>query len=103
MTMRRSAPSTRMPAWPRNVSCRESALTAAPSQLDQAFAHRVHRSLRPVDDADLLVDVAHVVADGLLADLQPVGDLLVGKAGGHELQDLELAHGHAVELLLGRT
>src|SRR5438093_292934 len=69
------------------------------SGLDQAFADRVKRGLRAVDDADLLVDVADMVPHRLLADPQPVRDLLVSKPAGHQLEDLDLARGHAVRRL----
>src|SRR5436309_13511909 len=68
--------------------------------LDQAFADRVKRGLRAVDDADLLVDVADMVPHRLLADPQPVRDLLVSKPAGHQLEDLDLARGHAVRRLV---
>src|SRR5213594_1167796 len=48
--------------------------------LDPALAHRVHDGLGPVIDGQLAQDRAHVVLDGLLADRQRVGDLLVGHA-----------------------
>src|SRR5579884_2257987 len=66
------------------------------SDLDQALAHRVQHGLGAVVDPQLLVHVADVVADGLLADLESVGDLLVGHPAGQELQDLDLPAGEPV-------
>ena len=54
------------------------------SDLDQTLAHRVEHGLGAVVDVQLLVGVTDVVADGLLADLEMKGDLLVGHSGGHE-------------------
>src|SRR4029078_5737871 len=59
--------------------------------LDPALAHRVYDGLGPVIDCQLAQDRAHVVLDGLLADRQGVGDLLVGHALGDVVEDLDLA------------
>src|SRR6185436_4159181 len=65
--------------------------------LDPALAHRVHDGLGPVVDSQLPEDRAHVVLDGLLADRQRVGDLLVGHALGDVVEDLDLARGERSE------
>src|SRR5579875_356156 len=65
----------------------------AESDLDQPLANRVQHRLGAIVDPQLLVHVADVVADGLLADLEPIGDLLVGHPTGQQLQDLDLAVG----------
>src|SRR5262245_20623006 len=69
--------------------------------LDPALAHRVHDGLGPVIDCQLAQDRAHVVLDGLLADRQGVGDLLVGHALGDVVEDLDLARGERREDRLG--
>src|SRR5258708_5576830 len=63
--------------------------TSVLGHLDPALAHRVHHGLGPVVDGQLAQDRAHVVLDGLLADRQRVGDLLVGHALGDVVEDLD--------------
>src|ERR1700694_711620 len=75
--------------------------TVGRSDFYQAFADRVENRLRAVVDLKLLVHVADVIADRLLADLQLVGDLLVGHPARQHLQDLDLANGEPVVELLG--
>src|SRR3954467_12308402 len=60
---------------------------------DPALAHGIDHGLGPVVDGQLAKDRAHVVLDGLLADRQRVGDLLVGHALGDVVEDLDLARG----------
>ena len=48
-------------------------------QFDEALAHGIEDRLGPIRDLHLLIDVADVVAYCLVADLDPVGDLLVGQ------------------------
>src|SRR5205807_9827879 len=72
------------------------------SGVDQALADGVEGRLRAVVDVELLVHVADVVANGLLADAQRVRDLLVGHAAGQELQDLQLPGRQPIVELLGR-
>src|SRR4051794_38871262 len=67
------------------------AMTSVLRHLDPALAHRVHDGLGPVVDGQLAQDRAHVVLDGLLADRQGIGDLLVGHALGDVVEDLDLA------------
>src|SRR5438270_5665060 len=70
--------------------------------LDQALAHGVKHRLRTIVDLELPVDCRDVVANRLLADLEPVADLLVGEAGPDHLEDLDLALRQAdVDLLVG--
>src|SRR6266508_59681 len=64
---------------------------------DPALTHRVDDGLGPVIDGQLAEDRAHVVLDGLLADRQGVGDLLVGHALGDVVEDLHLARGERGE------
>src|SRR5215217_1544784 len=59
--------------------------------LDEAAADGVARQLDAVAHAELLEDVRAVTLDGLLADEQQVGDLLVGVGLGDQLDDLLLA------------
>ena len=49
------------------------------------------RRLRSVAEAQLLEDIAHVGLDRRLAQEQPLGDLAVAQALGHEPEDLALA------------
>src|SRR4029077_3411558 len=65
--------------------------------LDPALSHRVDDGLGPVVDGELAEDRAHVVLDGLLADRQGVGDLLVRHALGDVVEDLDLARGERGE------
>src|ERR1035437_4170586 len=58
---------------------------------DPALAHGVDDGLRAVVHAELAQDAGHVVLDGLFADRQGVGDLLVGHALGDVVQDLHFA------------
>src|SRR6478735_4739682 len=58
---------------------------------DPALAHGIDHGLGPVVDGQLAEDRAHVVLDGLLADRQRVGDLLVGHALSDVVEDLDLA------------
>src|SRR5256885_10587596 len=72
------------------------------SDFDEALADSVEDGLGAIIDLELLVHIAHVVANRLLADLELVGDLLVRHAAGQHLEDLDLAHREpAVELLGG--
>jgi hypothetical protein len=59
--------------------------------LDPALAHGIHHSLGSVVNRQLAQDAAHVVLDGLLADRQRVGHLLVGHPLRDVVQDLDLA------------
>src|ERR1035437_1815820 len=51
--------------------------------------HRFHAGV----EVKLLEDVAHMVLDGVLGDVEGVGDLTVAHAFGHQLEHLELACG----------
>ena len=57
-----------------------------PERLD-----RCARGFRPIVDLQLAEDAGDVILDRLLADEQPVADLLVRFAGGEELENLLLA------------
>lgn len=50
-------------------------------------------SLGAVFDVQLLQNLAHVVFDGLLAEVQPLSDLFVDQPLRHEAQNLRLAWG----------
>src|SRR4051794_16237807 len=65
-------------------------------RLDEPAADRVPRELDAVVHAELLEDVRPVPCDRLLADVQLVGDLVVGVRLGDELDDLELPRGERV-------
>src|SRR6476660_3260725 len=64
---------------------------------DPALAHGIDHGLGPVVHGQLAEDRAHVVLDGLLADRERVGDLLVGHALGDVVEDLDLARGQRRE------
>src|SRR4051795_4551191 len=68
---------------------------------DPALTHGVDHGLGPVVHGQLAKDRAHVVLDGLLADGQRVGDLLVGHALGDVVEDLDLARGQRREYRSG--
>src|ERR1700674_1114883 len=65
-------------------------------ELDQAFPHGVQDRLRAVYHLDLLVDVADVISDRLVADLDLVGDLFVGETARQKRQDLDLSRSQVV-------
>lgn len=56
--------------------------------------------LGPVVDLELGEDAADVVADGLVRDGQPPGDLPVVEPGGDQVEDLQLARSQPREGLL---
>src|SRR5215469_15274027 len=57
-----------------------------------------HDRLDAVAEAQFLEDVRDVCLDGRLADVEPLPDLCVGKAGGDEPKDVLLSCGEFVEL-----
>ena len=63
------------------------------------LAHRVGHDLGPVAQVELGEDVTHVVRRGLAADVQSLGNLGVGKAGGQEPEHLLLAIGQLPDTL----
>ena len=58
---------------------------------DEVVLVREEREPRPAGDADLRVDVLHVVLGGAARDHQPLGDLRVRAAGRDQPRDLDLA------------
>src|SRR6266511_2673802 len=70
--------------------------------LQQLLAHRVDDRFHPRVQVQLLEDVADVVLDGVLGDVELLGDVAVVVALGDELEDLHLAVGEprGGELLL---
>src|SRR5690349_17403214 len=58
---------------------------------NQALAQRIDRRLSAVRKVQLAKDIADVGLDGLLADDQRVGDLLVALALGDQTQHVHLA------------
>jgi hypothetical protein len=68
-------------------------LRGAPWDVEELLAHGVDHGLHPRVQVQLLEDVAHVVLDRVLRDVELAGDLAVAHALGHELEDLELAVG----------
>src|SRR5690242_3715186 len=63
-----------------------------PSSLTGSRTRPSHprRRLAPGAQPELRQDVAHVVLDGLAADVEAVGDLRVRQAAAEELEDLGL-------------
>jgi hypothetical protein len=59
-------------------------------------APRIGRELEAGVDAELLVHVAEVGADGEGGDVEPIADLAAGQAFGGEGDDLSLGGGEAV-------
>src|SRR5688500_10003961 len=70
---------------------RDFRLDSVFGDLDPALAHGVDDGLGAVVDGELAEDGAHVVLDGLLADAQRVGHLLVRHALRDVVEDLDLA------------
>ena len=106
-----SAPAALAPQVPREAGLRSASprpprtpapagqpRSAAPGS--RALADGVGGGLHPVGEVQLLERVVDVVLDRALGDRQLVGDLLVGHAGGDELEDLGLAAGQ--DGVLGR-
>src|SRR5947208_6798052 len=83
-------------AIPTNPTSDRSRATVMASSFDQALPDGVEDGLGAVGYAELPVHVADVVADGLVADAEPVGDLLVGETLGQQAKDLHLALREAV-------
>ena len=65
-------------------------------QFDQAFSDRQNGRLGAVVDLQLMEDVAHVVLDGLFAQVEAVRDLFVRLPVGHQSQNGDLALGEVV-------
>src|SRR6266508_3414459 len=70
-----------------------SFLCRAREAADDAVLDGEQAGSGPVGDGELAVDVLDVVADGLLADEQVVGDAAVGPAPGDQAQHLDLPGG----------
>jgi hypothetical protein len=71
--------------------------------LDSTFAvEKLHNGLRAGTDLQFLINVAEVAADGVEADAEVVGDLLVAMALGQQFQNLEFALGEVVLIRAGR-
>src|SRR3954451_17584760 len=62
-------------------------------EVEQLLADGVDDGLHAGVEVQLLEDVAHVVLDRVLRDVELVGDLTVREPLGHELEHLELAVG----------
>src|SRR5438445_2775803 len=62
-------------------------------QVDELLAHGVEHRLHARMEVELLEDVAHVVLDRVLRDVQPASDLTVGEPVGREAEHLELPVG----------
>ena len=59
----------------------------------KSVAYGPDRRLRPIVDADLAEDVLDVLLDGLIADVEHLGDLLVRQSLGHLPQHVALTFG----------
>ena len=81
------SPERRRPArrGSRNPTC------SVLGQPDPALPDRVHHGLRAIVHGELAQDRAHVVLDGLLAQGEREGHLLVGRTLGDVVEDLRLA------------
>ena len=49
------------------------------------------RRLGPVLDIQLIEDALHVILDGVLGDVQDIGDLLIGQSFDNQLEHFQLA------------
>jgi hypothetical protein len=94
--LRADAPLARdVRAGRRGCSWRPSALLLVEGLVegDQALLQAEDGGLGAVGQPQLGQDAGHVRLDGLLADLQRLGDLAVGAATGQRGQDLQLPRG----------
>src|SRR5207302_7564088 len=89
-------------ASPTTATTAPAPKTAAkrPALVDDRFAKRNRHRLRPRVRLELGQDVPDVTLDGLLADEELRGHVLVRHPVGEELQDLALAAGEHVVLVL---
>src|SRR5262245_35779797 len=85
---RRMLARRRPPGWSVGPSGRRRAVLV---EAEPAVHRRIRDRPCPVLDAELVQDGGDVVLDGLAAEAQAVGDLLVAHAGRDEAQDLHLA------------
>lgn len=58
------------PSWPQQLR--------SGVQLDESFPNGQDGGLRAIIDLKLMEDISHVVLDGLFAQVQVIGNLLVG-------------------------
>src|SRR5262249_61858131 len=80
-----------------------NATTSAPALVDDRFAKRNSHRLRPRVSLELGEDVPDVALDGLLADEELGSHVLIRHAVREQLQDLPLAAGeHLVLVLAGQ-
>src|SRR5207248_4090716 len=80
-----------------------NARTSSPALVDDRFAKRNRNRLRPRVRLELGEDVADMALHGLLADEELRSDVLVRHAVREQLQDLTLATGeHLVLVLAGQ-
>src|SRR6266571_3869836 len=87
---------------PPTNRAREEGNGALCLDFDEALSHRVEDGLGSIVDVELLVHIADVVPDRLIADIEPAGDLRIGLADGDQLQNLDLAPGQAIVELFRR-
>ena len=79
---------------PRLIDRRAQSLYSPRSDCSrQSLAHGPHGGLRAVGDAELAQDVLHVLLDGLVADVEGLGDFLVAQPQGELLEHFVLALG----------
>src|ERR671936_2688070 len=80
-----------------------NARTKSPALVDDRFAKRNRHRLRPRVSLELGEDVPDVALDGLLADEELRSHVLIRHAVGEQLEDLALAAGqHLVLVLAGQ-
>src|SRR6266545_3989428 len=68
--------------------------TYARPDLEKALVFGVEGGLGTVAQPEPGEDPRDVVLDRALAEVEPAGDLTVGRAGGDQSQDLDLARSH---------
>src|SRR5437660_364512 len=93
-------PATQPTAASRMLASSATCQDGNGSRFDEPVPNRVAGQLDAVAHAELLEDVRAVAIDRLLADHQGLGDLPVGVALGHELDDFGLARRQQVTRLL---
>ena len=65
-------------------------------EVDDSTLHTDHRGVGSVVGAQLRKDVLDSALDGLLADRELIGNLLVGIAGGNQPQDVDFPRGQCL-------
>ena len=63
------------------------------SQLNLIIFEQPQRSMHPIVHMDLFIDIVRVSLNGVGADAELDGDLMVAQPGGEQREDLSFPHG----------